>query len=45
MLLWHDELVVNQVYNYEEADEDEEQKMVQMPAMKDLIDLAGSKLG
>ena len=45
MLLWHDELVVNQVYNYEEADKDEEQKMVQMPAMKDLIDLAGSKLG
>merc|ERR1719370_853945 len=45
MLLRHADFVVNQVFSYEEAGDEDEQELVHMPAMKSIIALAGVKLG
>ena len=45
VLLRHADFVVNQVFSYEEAGDEDEVELVKMPAMKDIIKLAGVKLG
>ena len=44
MLIKHADFVVHQVYSYEDAGEEDDMKLVNLPAMKNLIRLAGIKL-